>query len=364
MKLRCLWCSMCLMVLSLVCTGPVTAADEGKSQEALALVRIVSLQTADNIELGLGLCERSVEALGQEFVKLRAETPVPDAGKKVLWKKRFEQQDDVTLFALPGQKFGPMAFQAPAPSLLAYTNGVFSDDVFRDLETFVHIWPSFQAAYKTFGYSWVYLTTVNEAFLIYPRLPLKDAVANSKPTEKHFYTVADFANRKPRWERPYLDLAGAGMMVTVSAPMFDGDATLGVVSRDVTLDQISRKVLAASTMLDGLTSVLVLPDGLAVAASDTALQKEIDTVNSKAKAAVLYYRDAAGIATVSDMHGIASKDALANAVVEEALKRVLDAGDADVLGFTHRGPSGSAAVAVSGSVSPPWFVVSFKPISE
>ncbi len=351
------------MIVVLIMASSVFAADKEQSaQEALALVRIVSIQTADHLELGLGLCERSVEALGQEFVDTRKETPVPDAGRKVLWKKQLKQEADVTLFALPGHKFGPMAYQAPAPSLLAYTDGVFSDDVFRDLETFDSVWPSFQAAYKTFGYSWVYLTTVHDAFLIYPRLPLADALGNSKPTQKHFYKAANFKARKPGWERPYLDLAGAGMMVTVSAPMFDGDTPLGVVSRDVTLDQISRKVLAASNTVPGLVSVFVLPDGLAVAASDPKLQAEIESVNTKAKSAVLHFRNIDGMKAVDDTKIVASSNVLVNAVVEDALAHVKDAGDADVIGFTHHGAEGNAAVAVSGSISPNWFVVSYKPL--
>jgi hypothetical protein len=49
---------------------------------------------------------------------------------------------------------------------------------------FEQLAPTFRSAYESFPFSWVYLTTVDEAMIIYPYLPIEQAVNNSPPTDK------------------------------------------------------------------------------------------------------------------------------------------------------------------------------------
>ena len=198
-------------------------------------------------------------------------------------------------------------FQAPVPAYLFYNGRRITPDVTRELKTFVTLAPLFKAAYETFSYSWVYMTTVNEAFLIYPYLPLKEALNNLPPTEKDFYKVADFDGRTFGWERPYLDLAGAGMMVTVSYPVFSGERLLGVTSRDITLTQLSKNLLRPGDgRSQNMICLIMDREGLAIAGRTPDAAGEIDRINSEAGKAVLYYRAAETLNSLPNPDGVSS----------------------------------------------------------
>ena len=90
----------------------------------------------------------------------------------------------------------------------------------RQLNLFEQLVPTFRSAYESFPFSWVYLTTADEAMMIYPYLPLGQAVNNGIPTENGYYKAANFDARAVGWTPPYLDLVGAGMMITASYPVY------------------------------------------------------------------------------------------------------------------------------------------------
>lgn len=72
--------------------------------------------------------------------------------------------------------------------------------------------------------------------------------------------------RSAFWTKPYLDVAGNGIMVTHSAPVYAGDRMLGTVSIDITLSSLSELI-----RLDGMpggTLLLIDGDENIVAASD------------------------------------------------------------------------------------------------
>jgi hypothetical protein len=87
--------------------------------------------------------------------------------------------------------------------------------------------------------------------MIYPYVPIEQAVNNAKPTETPYYKAADGARRAVGWTAPYLDLVGAGMMVTASFPIYRGDTLLGVMSRDITLQELADSVLRSEILYCG-----------------------------------------------------------------------------------------------------------------
>ena len=89
----------------------------------------------------------------------------------------------------------------------------------RQLDLFNRLVPTFRTVYESFPFSWVYMTTVDNAMMIYPYLPIDQAVNNGMPTETPYYRAADFESRAVGWTPPYLDLVGAGMMITASYPV-------------------------------------------------------------------------------------------------------------------------------------------------
>ncbi len=246
---------------------------------------VTTLLVAQNIEMNLANIKGSVKALGDAYVRTYEHTRVMQGQNK--WQLVSNKQ---TVMFRPSAGGSEPKYQAPQPSYLYYHGKELTPNVWRELEVFTKMASMFRLSFDTFNDSWVYLTTKDGAFLVYPYLPLNEAVNNYPPTEQIFYTSADFTNRTFGWTPPYLDLAGAGMMVTVSYPIYQKDELLGVISRDITLTQLAKKVLGPVIASNGRFICLVIDkNGMAIANSQAAGMKEINTVNNAAKTAALYY---------------------------------------------------------------------------
>jgi hypothetical protein len=309
---------MCVVVFgpSVPCGGTLQAMEAGDCLGA------VSLRVARSLELTLEHVADSVRALAEEYVRVYEATPPMDSAERDLWMKQVLEKGK-TLSFHPFSSGPDPAFQAPVPAYLFYNGRDITPNVTRELKTFVSLAPLFRAAYLTFRYSWVYMTTADEAFLIYPYLPLDQAVHNLPPTKQDFYKAADFEGRGFGWERPYLDLAGAGMMVTVSYPVYGGERLLGVMSRDITLKQLSRRLLSPAGTRPGHPISLIMDrDGLAVAADNAAAAEEIDRVNTRAGKAVLHYRTSRGLSALGNPKAVPSSTGLYNEAGESALAAV------------------------------------------
>ena len=213
--------------------------------------------------------------------------------------------------------------------------------------------PVMRAAYRSFDFSWVYLTTADDMMLIYPYVPIGEAINNAMPTRQVFYTAADFEQRSVGWTAPYLDLVGAGMMITASYPIYSGDRLLGVASRDITLKQLSRSVLIHLTGSDGETAFIVDKRGLAIDATDPELAAEIERVNAAKQTAALFYRSSAGRAKVADKDAVVSRFDWINEMTERVLAKARRSGASDVIDINFNGHKALAARVESTG----WFVV-------
>ncbi len=248
-----------------------------------------TLLIAQYIERNLATMSNSIKALGEAYVRTYERTPVMPGQEQDKWLARLSI-DNQTIIFRPTATGPKPAFQAPQASYIYYHGKKLTKEAWRELNTFTQVAPMFRLAYETFNDSWVYLTTKEEAFFIYPYLPLSEAVNNYPPTEQIYYKAANFKNRTFGWTPPYLDLVGAGMMVTVSYPLFKQDKLLGVISRDITLTQLATQAL--ETVIASESSIICLimdNNGIAIASSQDKGMKEINTVNNKAKTTALYY---------------------------------------------------------------------------
>lgn len=290
-----------------------------RAMETGDCLAVIATQLSRSLDVTLDQVAQSIKALARACVSTYEATSPMDAGETDHWMKQaLENGKTLSFQPVPmGSREPP--FQAPVPAYLFYNGRRITPDVTRELKTFVTLAPLFKAAYETFRYSWVYMTTVNEAFLIYPYLPLNEAVNNLPPTEKDFYKAADFDGRTFGWERPYLDLAGAGMMVTVSYPVYNQGKLLGVISRDITLTQLSNDLLKPVTgRSQNMICLIMDREGLAIAASTPEAAGEIDRINSGAGKAVLYYRTAETLNSLSNPDKASSCNALLTAAGEAA----------------------------------------------
>ncbi|WP_459873124.1 PDC sensor domain-containing protein [Endothiovibrio diazotrophicus] len=270
-----------LMAILLINVGAFANAQTQPTEYGPALVRLA----ADDIEQVFSDIRASTEAVAHEYERLYRsstsdEPPAPAAGRQLRHTFQLNTWGDVP----------EPAFQAPQAAYFAYGEGEPTTAQRLQLQNFKTLTPVVRAAYHTFDYSWAYLTSADGAMMIYPFLTLEEAVNNYPPTDQIFYTAADFSGRKAGWTAPYLDLAGAGMMVTVSSPAFNGEQPIGVASHDITLDQLSGRVLQRLAAGSGGIAYLTDADGLLIGVSDPALREELERVNQQAGRAVLHYR--------------------------------------------------------------------------
>jgi hypothetical protein len=334
----------------------ISISNEGCASALSALENTMVRGAADRIDDILGAVADSTRALGDTYGRLAAaegeQTP-PDSERWVAL--RTTQGNTTGLRSWPAGLKSPPAFQAPYPGFYSYKGATLSDAVLRQLDLFELLVPTFRSAYESFPFSWVYVTTADEAMMIYPYVPIAEAVNDGTPTDTPYYKAADFGKRAVGWTAPYLDLVGAGMMVTASYPIYEGDRLLGVMSRDITLKQLTSSVLSRLAS-DGSSALIVDRNGLAVDATDPKLADEMDRVNAKAGAAVLYYRTAQGMKKVGTKGTVVSEATAIDALVEQALAK---AGDGD----TARLDLDGQAVLAARITHTGWLLVLIRPKS-
>lgn len=99
---------------------------------------------------------------------------------------------------------------------------------------------------------WIYMTTPEGMMRLYPWASNDHYPDGWDPREIVFYTVADPKNNPrltPQWTPPYVDFAGAGWMVTASAPILDTNGKfLGIMSHDVTIESLKQIALEINVL--------------------------------------------------------------------------------------------------------------------
>jgi len=334
-------------VAAMLWGAPALAADgEGP---LISLVRLA----ADRIDAVFRDVAASTRALGDEYRTLAAHSSPVAELDKAIWISRSTTTGNTTGFRTWPEGTPAPAFQAAVPAFYSYGGKTVTGETVTHLRDFERLLPIFRAAYRSFDFSWVYLTTADGMMLIYPYVPLDEAVNNEMPTRQVFYTAADFARKSVGWTAPYLDLVGAGMMITASYPIYSGDRLLGVASRDITLRQLSRTVLTHMTGRTSVSAFIVDKRGLAIDASDPALEAEIERVNGEKKEAVLFYRSSAGLAKDADPNAVVSRFAWVNEISERVLDNARQAGVPEVIDTAVDGRKVLAARIESTG----WFVV-------
>jgi len=330
-----------------LCGSPAQATDSDAPLKSM--VRLA----ADRIDAVFRDVAASTRALGEEYRTLAAQRAPVSEAEKAAWRERSTTSGNTTGYRTWPEGTPTPAFQAAFPGFYGYRGKTITDETAVHLRDFERLLPIFRAAYRSFDFSWVYLTTADDMMLIYPYVPMDEAANNDRPTRQVFYTAADFGRRAVGWTAPYLDLVGAGMMITASYPIYAGDRLLGVASRDITLKQLSRSVLAHLTGNDAASAFIVDKRGLAIDATDPALAEELERVNGQKQAAALFYRAHEGLATVADEGAVASRFGWVNALTERVLAEAARSGAPALIDMTIDGRKALAARIESTG----WFIV-------
>lgn len=191
---------------------------------------------------------------------------------------------------LPGGQYGNSGTDRPSiyiPNL--YTP---SEAMFADLNTSIYLdflVPGFLESHPEAAA--VYYVSKLGYTVYYPNIRLAENVPpDFDPTLQPFYTIAtpeNNADRLPRWTQPYQDPAGAGLVVTVSTPVYDGGSFEGVISADIQLAQVVQFV---SEIQLGESGIPLLTDdkGLIIAMTESGydyfqLEPEVVAFNQTPK---------------------------------------------------------------------------------
>jgi GAF domain-containing protein/HAMP domain-containing protein len=236
--------------------------------------RSVTTQTETNISNAIQNEANNIEAL---FLKIQ-----DDLIDIANYRSGLEKRKIITtqgeywnaseeLMRLPGGQYGNASTNSA--SVFIPNTYSLSDEILTDLNTTIYLdflipgmldsQPEVTAIYyiSKLGYT-----------VYYPNIRLAENVPpDFDPTTQSFYTIAAPQNnpeRLPRWTNPYQDPAGAGLIITLSIPVYDGNVFEGVVSADIKLFQINQTVSNIRLSDTGIP-VLVDKGGLIIAMTES-----------------------------------------------------------------------------------------------
>ena len=104
----------------------------------------------------------------------------------------------------------------------------------------------------------------------YPNIDLASILPpDFDATQRPYFSISSplfNPKRMPRWTIPYVDATGAGLVVTVAAPVYDNDEFVGVIAADMQLSEITQQISKIEVgetgyafMIDDAGRVLSMP---------------------------------------------------------------------------------------------------------
>ena len=104
----------------------------------------------------------------------------------------------------------------------------------------------------------------------YPNIDLASVLPpDFDATQRPYFSITSplfNPKRLPRWTIPYIDAAGGGLVVTVAAPVYEGDQFIGVVAADMQLSQITAQISSIQVgetgyafMIDDAGRIITMP---------------------------------------------------------------------------------------------------------
>jgi hypothetical protein len=108
----------------------------------------------------------------------------------------------------------------------------------------------------------VYIVDTQGVIRYYPNIGLAynpKIPSDFNATKQSYYALTKplfNEQRVPRWTRPYEDLTGGGLIVTVAAPVYSGDQFIGIAAANMGLDQITDQVRAIQVGQTGYAFII------------------------------------------------------------------------------------------------------------
>jgi GAF domain-containing protein/HAMP domain-containing protein len=195
---------------------------------------------------------------------------------------------------LPGGQYGNS--EADPASVYIPNTYSLSDQMIIDLNTTIHldlIVPSMLESHPEVVA--IYYISKLGYTVYYPNIKLAENVPpDFDPITQSFFTIATPENnpeRQPRWTNPYQDPAGAGLIITLSIPVYNDNVFEGVASADVKISEISQSLSGIKLSESGIP-LLVDKSGLILALTDESykyfgLEPETVQVNESPTLSIL-----------------------------------------------------------------------------
>ncbi|MCW8837561.1 MAG: diguanylate cyclase [Thiovulaceae bacterium] len=235
----------------------------------------INKQIAKNVNMELKYVSNSVKALGENYKKLHEEE-YEYIKNKPLYEHKSIKNDNITFF-IDYTDQNDFSFKSDNVAMILSNLNQDKETVARELNIFHQLTPALESIQNTLDFSWVYITSVNDFMLIYPYVPYENAKNIYKPTQQHFYKAANFKQKSVGWEEPYYDLAGDGVLVTASYPIYNkNENLLGVASHDITIDNIAKEILNGTTIYKDSVSFLISKQGKVISSTSKAHMQEIE----------------------------------------------------------------------------------------
>ncbi|NQD36426.1 diguanylate cyclase [Permianibacter sp. IMCC34836] len=191
--------------------------------------------TAQEIGHRLQERRRKVETLRLIVAEVLAE-PGSNSARREGW-----QQDDKGFYQVdpPGDGAASRLGRITGAGVLHADDGL----LWQELDAVRRLMPLFRLGHQQDpAIPWIYFISARDFILLYPWSSLADFRYDSSIKQQEFW-VAIIPQQNPerrfRWSAAYNDLAGKGMMITASAPVYVADAFRGAVAVDFTLAEFN-----------------------------------------------------------------------------------------------------------------------------
>ncbi|MBC7539650.1 MAG: GHKL domain-containing protein [Bacteriovorax sp.] len=158
------------------------------------------------------------------------------------FKTHFKYNSNEKVFELASPILNPIGS-------LTYTGKIPVESKIQEIKRSLALGPIFKKALELFPKSpWVYYTS-SDFIYIYPAVNPHEFKFSNETIASEFYqknlpTVN--TTRETIWTNPYYDLAGKGMMITTSMPVYIKNKFQGTLSIDVVLSEINKKINMSS----------------------------------------------------------------------------------------------------------------------
>ncbi|MBU0721758.1 diguanylate cyclase [bacterium] len=260
-----------------------------KEKSAYKNLLAINTLNARSVDAQLRNVSKSVEALGNSYAKIYS-SQYEHLNSEPIYLHNIEKDEQITFYQ-DCKEDNEYEFKSDHPSMILSNLKQDEKIIAHELNIFHQLVPALESIHNSFDFSWVYFTTVNDFILVYPYVPFQNAHAIYQPTKQHFYKAANFADKRVGWEEPYYDLAGDGVLVSASYPVFDNnDTLLGVASHDISVDKIAESILSTTTTYEGSVTFLMSKHGKVIASSDKEYMKELKENDKNGYRGNFHYR--------------------------------------------------------------------------